>query len=195
MMTRITSYLYDDLAEARRAVEALQNAGFSDSEVSIVSRAGDGTVTDERTQSSGAVTGAEVGGAVGVGAGILTALGVMAIPGIGPLVGAGMLATTIVTGTGGVLAGGLVGALTDFGIDEADADVYAEGIRRGSSLVTVTTSDDRLPEADGILRQYAPVDTVRRRDEYTQAGWRGSNENANLSDQNETPRNRSGTYR
>lgn len=195
MMTRITSYLYDDLAEARRAVEALQNAGFSDSEVSIVSRAGDGTVTDERTQSSGAVTGAEVGGAVGVGAGILTALGVMAIPGIGPLVGAGMLATTIVTGTGGVLAGGLVGALTDFGIDEADADVYAEGIRRGSSLVTVTTSDDRLSEADGILRQYAPVDTVRRRDEYAQAGWRGLNENANLSDQNENRRNRSGTSR
>jgi uncharacterized membrane protein len=195
-MSRVTSYLYDDRAQAHQAVTALESAGFSDNEVSIVSRAADGTVTDETSHSSGAATGAEVGGIVGVGAGILTALGVMAIPGIGPLVGAGMLATTIATGTGGVLAGGLVGALTDFGIDEADADVYAEGIRRGSSLVTVTTSDDRLSQADGILRQYAPVDTVRRRDEYSQAGWRGSSENANFASQDdENKRNRSGTYR
>jgi uncharacterized membrane protein len=194
-MTRITSYLYDDRAQAHQAVEALESAGFSDSEVSIVTRATDGTVTHESSHTPGAVTGAEVGGVVGVGAGILAALGVMAIPGIGPLVGAGMLATTIVTGTSGVLAGGLVGALTDYGIDEADADVYAEGIRRGSSLVTVTTSDDRLSEADGILRQFAPVDTVRRRDEYAQSGWRGSNENSNLADQDEPRRNRSGTSR
>jgi hypothetical protein len=194
-MTRVTSYLYDDAKQARNAVQALESAGFSDGEISIVARAEDGTVTNDNSESSGAVTGAEVGGVVGVGAGILTALGVMAIPGIGPLVGAGMLATAIVTGTGGVLAGGLVGALTDFGIDEVDADVYAEGIRRGNSLVTVTTSDDRLSEADGILRQYAPVDTVSRRDEYTRDGWRGSSEEADFSNQNEKRPDRSGTYR
>lgn len=170
-MTRIVSYLYDDLEQARAAVEALEDAEFSSNEVSLVARAEDGTVSTESMNESGAVTGAGIGGAAGAGAGILAALGMLAIPGIGPVVAAGVLATTIVTATGGAVAGGLVGALVDYGVDGEDADVYAEGIRRGSSLVTVRTSDDRLQEADRILRMHSPVNTSTRRDEYVGSGW------------------------
>lgn len=194
-MTRIVSYLYDDHAQARRAVEELENADFSSNEVSLVARAEDGTLTNEPTDVSGAATGAEIGGVAGAGAGILAALGMLAIPGIGPVVAAGMLATTLVTATGGAVAGGLIGALTDYGVDPADADIYAEGIRRGSSLVTVRTSEDRWQEADAILRRLAPVNTANRRDENAESGWRQAESETEkyprIDQRNEPPR----TYR
>ncbi len=191
-MTRVVSHLFDDHDEALRAVRALENAGFDETEVSLIARSEDGTVTTS-DDSSGAVTGASVGGIAGAGAGILASLGVMAIPGIGPLVAAGMLATTIVTTTGGAVAGGLLGALTDYGVDENDAHLYAEGVRRGSSLVTVSTAEDRWSQADDILRQYNPVDQTARRGEYERSGWAASTPGVEPTD--ELRRRRSGTYR
>ena len=41
------------------------------------------------------------------------------------------------------VAGGILGALTEAGVSEEDAQVYAEGVRRGGTLLTV-----RVPEAD-----------------------------------------------
>ena len=92
-MTRTVTRLFDDYDQARRAVEALEGAGFSSLEISLLSRYNEsGELTDD---SSAAVTGATIGGMAGAGAGILTALGVIAIPGVGPLVAAGVLATTL----------------------------------------------------------------------------------------------------
>jgi uncharacterized membrane protein len=170
-MTRVISYMFDDYQSARNAVTALQEAGFTSSDVSLVASNADKRYANDKT-SSGAATGAEVGGAVGAGAGILTALGVLAIPGLGPLVAAGVLATTLTTTAVGAVAGGLIGSLTDYGISEADAHIYAEGIRRGGTLVTVRTADDRVAKAEAILKQFKPVDVRARRDYYTQSGWK-----------------------
>ena len=79
--------------------------------------------------------GAGIGAAVGGVGGLLTGLGLMAIPGVGPVVAAGWLAATAagaVTGAAvGGAAGGIIGGLTDAGVSEDDAHVYAEGVRRG----------------------------------------------------------------
>jgi hypothetical protein len=101
----------------------------------------------------------------------VAALGVIAIPGIGPLVAAGVLATTLVGAAGGTLVGGLVGALTDYGVSEEDAHVYSEGVRRGGTLVTVRADDARAAEAERILNQQRPVDINARRAYYADAGW------------------------
>lgn len=168
-MTRTVSKLYDSYSQAQRAVEALEQAGFSSSEVSLISRyRDDNTLADE---ASGATTGATAGAVVGGGTGLLAALGVIAIPGIGPLVAAGVLATTLVGAAGGSVVGGLIGALTDFGVSEDDAHVYSEAVRRGSSLVTVRTDDDRLATADAILNAHTPVDVGQRRQAYMKSGW------------------------
>ena len=108
---------------------------------------------------------------MGGGTGLLAALGVIAIPGIGPLVAAGVLATTLVGAAGGSVVGGLIGALTDYGVSEDDAHVYSEAVRRGSSLVTVRTDDDRLATADAILNAHTPVDVGQRRQAYMKSGW------------------------
>jgi hypothetical protein len=140
-MARTVSRLYDTYGDAQRAVSALEAAGFSTSEIGMVSRyRDDETLADT---ASGKVTGAAAGAVVGGGAGLLAALGVIAIPGIGPLVAAGVLATTLVGAAGGSVVGGLIGALTDYGVSEEDAHLYSEAVRRGSSLVTVRTDDAR----------------------------------------------------
>jgi len=150
-MTRTVSRLYDSYSQAQRAVEALENAGFTASEVSLISRyRDDNTLADD---ASGAATGATAGAVAGGTAGLLAALGVIAIPGIGPLVG------------------GLLGALTDYGVSEEEAHVYSEGIRRGSSLVTVRADDERVSRAEAILDSHQPVNTRQRRDAYAKSGW------------------------
>ena len=168
-MTRTISRLYDSYSQAQRVVEALENAGFTTSEVSLVSRyRDDDTLADD---ASGAATGATAGIVAGGTAGLLAALGVIAIPGIGPLVAAGVLATTLVGAAGGGAVGGLLGALTDYGVDEEEAHVYAEGVRRGSSLVTVRADDDRAARAEAILDSHQPVNTLQLRDAYATSGW------------------------
>jgi hypothetical protein len=168
-MTRTVSRLYDSYSQAQRTVEALEKAGFTSSEVSLVSRyRDDNTLADE---ASGAATGATAGAVAGGTAGLLAALGVIAIPGIGPLVAAGVLATTLVGAAGGGAVGGLLGALTDYGVSEEEAHVYLEGVRRGSSLVTVRTDDDKAGRAEAILDSHQPVNTRHRRDAYTKSGW------------------------
>src|SRR5262245_37762897 len=162
-MTRTVSYLFDDYDQARSAVEALERAGFSSSEISIVSRyRDDGTLmTDDGA--GGAEAGAAAGGVIGAGTGLLAALGMIAIPGIGPLVAAGVLATTLAGAASGAVAGGLLGALVDYGVSDTDADMYAEAIRRGSTLVSVRADDRRAAQAEAVLRERSPIDAAARR--------------------------------
>ena len=98
--------------------------------------------------------GAGIGAAVGGIGGLLAGLGLIAIPGIGPVVAAGWLAATAAGAAGGALvgaaAGGLVGALTQAGVPENDAHVYAEGIRRGGTLVTAKVDEPLVPTARNI---------------------------------------------
>ena len=78
-----------------------------------------------------AAAGAGVGAAVSGGAGLLAGLGFLAIPGLGPVVAAGWLVSTATCAVAGAAAGGLIGALVGTEIDETDAHVYAEIVRRG----------------------------------------------------------------
>jgi hypothetical protein len=175
-MTTIVTHLYDDHGKAQEAVRALEASGFTDSEVSLASRFRDnGELVDD---ASGAATGASVGAVAGAGTGLLTALGVIAIPGVGPLVAAGVLATTLAGAATGAAAGGILGALTDYGVSEEDAHVYSEGIRRGGTLVTVQAADNRAQLARDILNRYDPVDIPARREAYKEGGWTRYDPNA-----------------
>ena len=110
---------------------------------------------------------------LGQDSGLLAGLGVFAIPGIGPVVGAGWLATTLVGAAAGGVTGGIIGAMTDAGVDEADAHVYAEGVRRGGTLVTARVDESEADAATAILGQSNAVDVGMRRSEYQEDGWAG----------------------
>jgi uncharacterized membrane protein len=175
--------LFDSHDEADRAVRSLKDAGVNGEDISIVANNSDGNYDtetgDDVAESAGA--GAGVGAVVGGTGGLLAGLGVLAIPGVGPVVAGGwLLATAIGAVTGaavGGAAGGIIGALTDAGVNERDAHVYAEGLRRGGILVTARVEDSRADVATAILRDSNGVDIEGRRRDYEAEGWEGFDEN------------------
>ncbi|WP_442582078.1 hypothetical protein ACSBOB_08975 [Mesorhizobium sp. ASY16-5R] len=165
---RTVTGLFDTRDQANRAVEALEVAEIPGADISIISPG------DE--EASGTAEGVGIGAAVGGAGGLLAGLGAFAIPGIGPFIGAGWLASTLIGVAAGGVAGGLLGSLTDAGVDERDAHVYAEGMRRGGTLVTARVDDAHVDAAAAILGQSGSVDIADRRSEYETTGWSGYDE-------------------
>lgn len=182
MTTRTITALFDSYSDAAKAVARLETAGIPHSDISIVSndatergRYGeDGTRTDHPHAGTGTGTGASVGTLLGGGAGLLAGLGLLAIPGLGPVVAAGWLASTLLGAGIGAAAGGAVGALTGAGVDEAHAHGYAEGIRRGGTLVTVRAEDAHVAHVTDILDDDGTVDMAEREKTWKSEGWTGT---------------------
>jgi hypothetical protein len=176
-MTQTVSALYDNYDAASSAVGALEAAGVAHSDISIVANNAESWHgKDNPTEAADdAGKGAGIGAAVGGVGGLLTGLGLLAIPGVGPVVAAGWLAATAAGAVAGAAVGGatggIVGGLTGAGVSESDAHVYAEGVRRGGSLVTAKVADDRVSEARSILQRHKSVDLNARKDIYSKSGW------------------------
>src|ERR1700680_604783 len=164
-MTQTLTGFYDTYDEAKRTVSDLETAGIPHSDISIVASNAEGV------HASGAGTGAGVGAVLGGGAGLLAGLGIMAIPGLGPIVAAGWLAATLVGAVAGAAGGGLIGGRGSAGVSEKDAHVYAEGVRRGGSLVTVRAADSKVESARRILQLHRSVNIMARRGMYEKEGW------------------------
>ena len=184
MATRTLARSYDSYDTATGVVGELEAAGISHDDISLVgtNRAGD-AVTDstdpvvEEEAGTGAGAGATLGTLVGGGTGQLAGLGLLAIPGVGPVVAAGWLVATLAgAGAGaaiGAAAGGLVGSLTSAGVSEEEAHVHAETVRRGGSLVTVRVDEAQVVTAERILDGHPSSDWRSRGDQYRAAGWTG----------------------
>ena len=179
-MTQTLTGLFDRYDDARRAVQDLEAAGVPHRDISLVANnsRGDHAVNGEHTADAAADDagkGAGLGATLGGVGGLLAGLGLLAIPGLGPVVAAGWLASAAVGAISGAVvggaAGGLVGALTHAGVPEQDAHVYAEGVRRGGTLVTAKVQDDLVPTARAVLSDQSTVDLAGRRDLYRTQGW------------------------
>lgn len=171
--------LYDNYSDAKTAVNALEDAGISSSDISIIGRDGE---EHDSNAGEGAAAGAGVGAVVGGTGGLLAGLGMLAIPGVGPVVAAGWLAATaagaVAGAAAGGAAGGIIGSLITSGVDEDDAHVYAEGVRRGSTLVSARVEDEHVDAARAILSDDSAVDVKARRGVYREEGWERFDENA-----------------
>ncbi len=153
--------------DAEAALTELRDARFPMDRVSLVAKnAGEndriaGVDMSSRTGNKadeGAKAGAATGGALGGLGGLLVGLGALAIPGIGPVVLGGTLATTLATtlagGAIGAAAGGLTGALVGLGIPEERAEVYNERVARGDYLVMIDGTEAETRQAESILRRH-----------------------------------------
>jgi hypothetical protein len=196
MATHTVVALFDDYREAESAVRDLEAAGVPSTDISLIAnnasnRYGDypqyeavrtdrADTTDTDTKDTGAATGtgAGIGAVLGGAAGLLAGIGALAIPGVGPVVAAGALASTLAGAGVGAVVGGLVGALVEAGIPREHADIYAEAVRRGGTLVTVRVDDAMRDRVSDILSRHAPVDIEERAQSWRQAGWRNFDERA-----------------
>ncbi|WP_296321059.1 hypothetical protein [Reyranella sp.] len=162
---------YDNYAQARAAVIAIEKAGIPSSDVSLIANKHVSAGDDETQVISETAAGSGIGGVVGGGAGLLAGLGLLAIPGLGPVVAAGWLAATAVGAAAGLATGGLMGALIDAGVDEEHAAIHLEAVRRGATLVAVRVPDDQVGRIEGLMSIHRPVDPVERAAAWRADGW------------------------
>lgn len=146
--------VFPQLAAAKAAIKQLSHDGVSQDHISLVAHSleddievqsflthGDKTETD-------AARGAVVGGLLG----LLAGAAFFWIPGFGPLVILGPLATGF---TGGAV-GALVGAMTGWGIPQDHVHRYEQKIQAGGVLVIVHGSPLLVSAAYRILSEANP---------------------------------------
>lgn len=152
--------VYENGQDAVRAVEQLQKQGYRKEDISVVvkdeEKAEHITSKTDTNVDDGLAAGAATGGILGGLTGLLAGIGALAIPGIGPIVAAGPIATTLGGIAAGAGAGGLAGALVGLGIPKDTATKYASDVEKGKVLILVD------PEAQ---KRYADRDTFVRSDD------------------------------
>ena len=175
-MTTTVSALYDDASGAHNAVRDLVDNGFGRDRISVVASDAAGNYVEYHGKSipdadglEGAVAGALLGGL----GGLVVGLAALAVPGIGPVLAAGPIASAIVGAGVGAVTGSLIGALIDLGIEETAAEYYAEGVRRGGILVTVQAEPGQSDLALALLDRHNPVDLEDRAGRWRERGWKG----------------------
>ena len=150
--------IYASRENAENAVDRLVAAGFRQEDISVLLQDHVGSkdfAHEKHTKApEGATTGAVTGGVIGGALGLLAHIGVLAIPGLGPLIIAGpIIAALTGIGSGGLL-GGIIGTLVGFGIPEYEAKRYEGRIKAGGILLSVhCDTNDWIAKAKEILKE------------------------------------------
>ena len=133
--------IYATPSTAEAAVDHLIAKGFTNSAISVLLPDEESTRAFAHEKSTkapeGTATGATAGGVVGGTLGLLAGIGLLAIPGFGPLIAAGPIVAALAgVGAGGAV-GGIVGALVGMGIPEYEAKRYEGAVKSGGTLLSV----------------------------------------------------------
>jgi uncharacterized membrane protein len=168
------------MEDAHRVIEALTQAGISRDRIGLVASDAEGKYSTslesgkthrDQDVSEGAATGAGTGAVLGGLGGLLVGLGALAIPGIGPVIAAGPIVSALAGAGIGAATGGLLGALVDLGIPEEHANAYAEGIRRGGTLVYANIDENQANQVVQIMNRFNPVDINQRSQHWRENKW------------------------
>jgi uncharacterized membrane protein len=159
--TRGVIGIYDSMSKAEEAVYTLERGGFPIKQVSIVAqnlqseRRVNGYVTVSDVGRTGAMTGAWLGGLLG----LLTGVAFVWIPGFGPLIVAGHLTSALLALVGGVDGavvgaawGGVLGILVGVGVSQEHMIKYENSVKAGKYLVIADGSGEEVERARNILQ-------------------------------------------
>src|SRR5205807_5910063 len=155
--------IYPDRLAVEEGVEHLRRAGFRTTDISVLFPENQGTkdfAHEKNTKApEGVTSGVVAGGITGGVLGLLTGIGALAIPGLGPLIAAGPIVAAL-AGAGAVgTLGGIVGALVGMGIPEYEAKRYEGRIREGGVLLSVHCDDSEWTgKAKRILEESGAED-------------------------------------
>jgi hypothetical protein len=155
--------IYSTRSDASTAVDLLRNAGFRNTDISVLLAENEGSkdfAHEKNTKApEGAAAGAASGALLGGALGWLAGIGALAIPGIGPFIAAGpIMAALAGIGTGAV-AGGMVGVLVGLGMPEYEAKRYEGRVRHGGILMSVHCDDHEWTKrATTILKESGAED-------------------------------------
>ena len=155
---------FEDRLEAERAVDELEQAGFTADHVGSAIRGSDavegGMITDAQGAKDGKGAAAGMAAGAGIGA-ILGAAAALLIPGFGPVVASGVLGMAFGGAIAGTAVGGIFGAMTGLGVSEEEARFYEQEFNSGRAIVAVKAGP-RAAEAAEILRRHGGYDLQNR---------------------------------
>ena len=166
LMKNIAAFgLYRTKSEIEDALEALKEAGFRNTDISVLmpENAGTRDLGDEKHTKApeGAVAGAASGAVLGGALGWLAGIGALAIPGIGPFLAAGpIIAALAGVGAAGAI-GGVSGALVGSGMPEYEAKRYEGRLKHGGILLSVhCDSKEWVSRAKAVLMRTGAEDVA-----------------------------------
>jgi hypothetical protein len=156
--------IYTSMDAAEDAVRQLGQSGLPIQHVSIIARdlgtesKVHGFVTSCDVAKSSARTGAWVGGIFG----LLAGAAFLWVPGVGPLVVAGSLASALLGGVEGAVAGaattGVLGWLFSLGIGKQHILKYEQSVKAGKYLVIAHGTPDDVNKAKQVLAGTKPTE-------------------------------------
>ncbi|WP_422486572.1 general stress protein [Gudongella sp. DL1XJH-153] len=148
--------------EAVEVIKRLKESGYREDEITLVvkddeklERIEDEVDVDVEAQgfTEKVAGGAAIGGTLGGLYAALPALGLVTVPGIGPILAAGPIAGVLGGIVAGSVTGGLIGALVELGVDEEDAKNYEYLVEEGKILILVENREDLRDDAYMAFRQ------------------------------------------
>ena len=149
---RVLVGIFETVQEANNVIIRLKEIGYTEGDITVLAKDKDKMDRLEGdTDKMGA--GAAIGGTLGGIAAALPALGLLAIPGIGPILAAGPIAVILGGVVAGGVAGGLIGAFSEMGIDEVDAKKYEHQLNQGNIIVLVENRDNMRDEVFNTYRE------------------------------------------
>jgi len=163
--------IYASREMAENAVDRMLAAGFRNEDISVLLQDNVGTkdfAHEKHTKApEGTTTGVVAGGIIGGTVGLLAGIGVLAIPGLGPLIAAGpIIAALTGIGSGGVV-GGIIGALVGLGIPEYEAKRYEGRIKEGGILLSVHCDNSEwVTKAKQLLKDTGAEDIASAGEEH-----------------------------
>jgi len=157
--------LYTNVVDAHSAVQDLIDSGFQRDSIIWMAHDPEGAYARQvdvdlqgETPAGWTAPGAKAGAAIGAIAGLLAGFAGLTVPGLGPVVVAGPLAASLLGAGAGATLGGVVGFLSEQGLPENEAELYAAALREGRSLVIVRAAEDRVDAGEEILQAHHPLD-------------------------------------
>ena len=163
--------VYDGYDRARSVVADLEEEGVKASDINLIANKYACEEAEHLDGGSATAPSAGVGAALGGTAGLLAGLGIIAIPGLGPVVAAGALAATAIGAAAGAMGGGAIGALVSAGVPEPEAHVYCEAVRRGGTMVSARVHEDQVAHVVEVMNRHQPIDPSARHADYQKQGW------------------------
>lgn len=144
--------IYDSHEKAVNAVRKLSESGFQMKHVSLLGKA---DVIDDHVHVHSLENAKNAPVLIGVGAGalvgLLSGLGVFAIPGFGFLYGAGAVVGAFGGFDLGLVTGGIASLLATAGIKEDKVVRFHEHLADGKFAVVVNGSQDEVKQAENLL--------------------------------------------
>lgn len=163
MDKKLVGGVFSNAENAEKAIRDLQDIGFTKNDISVFAKDDsqvDKIENDTRTDvdsgddskgskaGKGTGIGALSGGVLGGIVGLIAEVGLLAIPGIGPI------ATTLAGLGTGAVGGGIVGALVGAGMPEEEAKEYEKFLKSGKIIVMVEVTPDQQDQVYSTFRTH-----------------------------------------